>query len=75
MYVCQIVKTFAYLNNLHLAIQAAEDMAKNTAQMRAKAGRASYINKELVNQPDPGAYAVALWLRAAYNGMTGSNGE
>ena len=33
--------------------------------MVARAGRASYVEPSLITQPDPGAAAVALWLRAA----------
>ncbi|XP_038056743.1 triokinase/FMN cyclase-like [Patiria miniata] len=48
------------------AVEAAEDTAVRTATMEARAGRASYVNKELVREPDPGAQAVAAWLRAAF---------
>ena len=40
-------------------------MAERTASMAALAGRASYVEATLVNQPDPGAVGVALWMRAA----------
>ena len=33
--------------------------------MSAKAGRASYVSKEQLTKPDPGAVAVAIWLKAA----------
>lgn len=42
--------------------------------MRAKVGRASYVNEALLTEPDAGAIAVAFWvqsladtLRAAHN--------
>lgn len=51
------------------AVQAAEAMTTKTATMPAKAGRASYVNAALITQPDPGAYAVTVWLRAAYEAI------
>lgn len=32
--------------------------------MRANVGRASYVAKVNLTQPDPGAKAVAIWMRA-----------
>lgn len=32
--------------------------------MKAKVGRASYVNPNLIVEPDPGAYAVAIWTQA-----------
>jgi hypothetical protein len=37
--------------------------------MDAKAGRASYTSKEHQNQPDPGAKAIAIWFRAAFDSL------
>lgn len=51
------------------AVEAAEAMTTKTATMPAKAGRASYVNAALITQPDPGAYAVTVWLRAAYEAV------
>ena len=34
--------------------------------MAAHAGRASYVSAEHWTQPDPGAHAVGIWMRAAY---------
>lgn len=34
--------------------------------MRAQVGRASYTAAEAQNEPDAGATAVAIWLRALY---------
>ena len=45
-------------------LQAAEVAAKNTQSMKAKAGRASYVSADVLTKPDPGATAVAVWLRA-----------
>ncbi|XP_070566578.1 triokinase/FMN cyclase-like isoform X1 [Ptychodera flava] len=51
------------------AVQAAEEVTKATTHMKAKAGRASYVNPELLTKPDAGATAVTLWLRAACDVM------
>ena len=48
-----------------LTVQSAERAAQATAGMKARAGRASYVSSEHVTKPDPGAYAVAVWMRAA----------
>ena len=32
--------------------------------MQAQAGRASYVSADLLTQPDPGAVAVATWMKA-----------
>ena len=34
--------------------------------MKAKAGRASYVNVTQLSQKDPGAEAVAMWMEAIY---------
>ena len=44
--------------------KAAAKAAADTKEMDAQAGRASYVNKSLLNKPDPGAVAVASWLSA-----------
>ncbi|GFN97061.1 bifunctional ATP-dependent dihydroxyacetone kinase/fad-amp lyase (cyclizing) [Plakobranchus ocellatus] len=46
------------------AATAATKAAADTVHMDAQAGRASYVNKSLLNKPDPGAVAVASWLSA-----------
>ncbi|KAK3748817.1 hypothetical protein RRG08_065324 [Elysia crispata] len=50
--------------NLKIAAEAAAKAAADTKEMDAQAGRASYVNKSLLNKPDPGAVAVASWLSA-----------
>lgn len=47
------------------AVTAAEQGAKATAQMLPRRGRASYLRGRVLGYPDPGAIAVAIWLRAA----------
>jgi len=46
------------------AVQAAELAAEATAQMIPRRGRASYLGRRALGSPDPGAVAVAVWLRA-----------
>ncbi|XP_023931486.1 triokinase/FMN cyclase-like isoform X2 [Lingula anatina] len=48
------------------AVKAAEQAAADTANMTARAGRASYVSKDLQTQPDAGAVAVSVWLKAIY---------
>ena len=38
--------------------------AEGTATMAAKAGRASYVDSARVDQPDPGAIGVAIWIES-----------
>ncbi|MFL6302177.1 MAG: dihydroxyacetone kinase subunit DhaL, partial [Candidatus Sulfotelmatobacter sp.] len=50
---------------LLIAVRAAEDGADATAQMKPRLGRSSYLGDRVLGHPDPGAKAVAIWLRAA----------
>lgn len=45
-------------------IQAADDAAKATAKMIARAGRASYVASGYTSDEDAGARAVAIWITA-----------
>jgi dihydroxyacetone kinase len=47
------------------AVEAAERGAGATAQMKPRLGRSSYLGDRVLGHPDPGAKAIALWLRAA----------
>jgi len=47
------------------AVEAAERGAEATAQMKPRLGRSSYLGERVLGHPDPGAKAVAIWLRAA----------
>jgi triose/dihydroxyacetone kinase / FAD-AMP lyase (cyclizing) len=47
------------------AVEAAERGAMATAQMKPRLGRSSYLGDRVLGHPDPGATAVAIWLRAA----------
>jgi len=51
------------------AVTAAEQGAKATAQMLPRRGRASYLRKRALGHPDPGAVAVAIWLRAVFESL------
>jgi triose/dihydroxyacetone kinase / FAD-AMP lyase (cyclizing) len=47
------------------AVEAAERGAEATAQMKPQLGRSSYLRDRVLGHPDPGAKAIAVWLRAA----------
>ena len=49
---------------LQAAVSKAETGAEVTAQMKPRRGRSSYLGERALGHPDPGAVAVALWLRA-----------
>ncbi|XP_053373186.1 triokinase/FMN cyclase-like isoform X1 [Mercenaria mercenaria] len=46
------------------AVKAGESAAESTKDMKARAGRASYVSADLLTKADPGAMAVAVWLKA-----------
>ncbi|NXV00497.1 TKFC cyclase, partial [Cettia cetti] len=52
------------LQVLEAAVQSAEAAAEATRHMEAGAGRASYVRSSRLEQPDPGAVAVAAVLGA-----------
>jgi triose/dihydroxyacetone kinase / FAD-AMP lyase (cyclizing) len=47
------------------AVEAAEQGVEATAQMKPILGRSSYLGDRVLGHPDPGAKAIAVWLRAA----------
>jgi dihydroxyacetone kinase len=51
------------------AVEAAEHGVDATAQMRPRLGRSSYLGDRVLGYPDPGAKAVAIWLRAAWESL------
>ena len=51
--------------NLVAAVEAAERGAEATAHLKPRLGRSSYLGDRVLGHPDPGAQAVAIWLRAA----------
>ncbi|KAI6189584.1 Bifunctional ATP-dependent dihydroxyacetone kinase/FAD-AMP lyase [Aphelenchoides bicaudatus] len=50
-------------------VKSVEQGAENTASMQASSGRASYTAKAHQHLADPGAKAVAIWFRAAYESL------
>ena len=46
------------------AVEAAEQGAAATAQMKPKLGRSSYLGDRVLGHPDPGARAASIWLHA-----------
>jgi dihydroxyacetone kinase len=49
---------------LRAAAAAAEAGVEATKDMRPRLGRSSYLGDRALGNPDPGAYAVAIWLGA-----------
>ncbi|EJW77701.1 hypothetical protein WUBG_11390, partial [Wuchereria bancrofti] len=47
----------------------AEKSAKSTSNMIAQVGRASYTSAMVQKEPDAGAVAVSIWLRAVYEAV------
>jgi dihydroxyacetone kinase len=47
------------------AVEEAERGVDATARMMPRLGRSSYLGDRVLGHPDPGAKAVAIWLRAA----------
>ena len=64
----------APIDAMGVAASASEEGALKTAQMKAKAGRASYVEAGLVDQSDPGAHAVGVWMRALYDACKNFSG-
>ena len=56
---------------LENAAAAAEAGAAATSAMSPRRGRSSYLGDRAVGYPDPGAEAVALWIRALSRALTG----
>lgn len=49
---------------------AAAEGAERTAAMAPRVGRSSYVGDRVIGHKDPGAEAVALWLRALISAVT-----
>lgn len=56
---------------LRAAIEAAEAGVEATKAMRPRLGRSSYIGERALGHADPGAHAVAVWLRAIASAVGG----
>uniref|UniRef100_A0A7I4YXE6 Triokinase/FMN cyclase n=1 Tax=Haemonchus contortus TaxID=6289 RepID=A0A7I4YXE6_HAECO len=54
-------------NNWDIILEAASKAAQSTAQMKARAGRASYTAKEVQTRPDAGAVAIAYFMRTIWD--------
>jgi dihydroxyacetone kinase len=46
------------------AVKEAERGVEATAHMAPRMGRSSYLGDRVLGHPDPGAKAIAIWLRA-----------
>jgi dihydroxyacetone kinase len=57
---------------LHAAVAAAEQGVEATKTMRPRLGRSAYVGERALGNPDPGAYAVGLWLKAISASVAGS---
>jgi dihydroxyacetone kinase len=57
-------ESFSRSADLKAAVEAAQAGAEATAQMKPKRGRSTQLGDRAVGHPDPGAGAVAIWLRA-----------
>jgi dihydroxyacetone kinase len=53
------------------AVEEAERGVDATARMMPRLGRSSYLGDRVLGHPDPGAKAVAIWLRAASEAIFG----
>ena len=54
---------------LRAAVEAAKRGAEATAQMKPRLGRSSYLGDRVIGHADPGATAVAIWLRAVVEAL------
>ena len=54
------------------AVEAAEKGAEATATLRPHLGRSSYLGDRAIGHPDPGAMAIAIWLRAVCEALFAS---
>jgi dihydroxyacetone kinase len=61
------------VNALNAAATMTERAAEATASMLPKRGRSSYLGERALGHPDPGAIAVAIWLRALVRSLTGES--
>lgn len=66
----------AEANSVREALITAADAslhgAEATAQMKPRLGRSSYLQDRVLGYPDPGAMAVAIWLRAVAQAVIGT---
>ena len=70
------INTLAETKDLGKSVQIAQEKAQDTAVMKAKFGRATYVGDGMGEDrskiPDPGAYAASVWLRGLEEGFRGT---
>ncbi|KAJ4323674.1 hypothetical protein N0V94_001733 [Neodidymelliopsis sp. IMI 364377] len=70
------INTLAETKDLGKSVEVAEQKAQDTADMKAKFGRATYVGDGMGEDrskiPDPGAYAAGIWLKGLQEGFKGS---
>jgi triose/dihydroxyacetone kinase / FAD-AMP lyase (cyclizing) len=54
------------------AVDEAQRGAEDTARMKPRLGRSSYLQDRVLGHPDPGAVAVAIWLHAVAVAVVGT---
>lgn len=67
------VESLAQTGDFAAAAQAAATGAHDTADMRARMGRASYLGDRARGEPDPGAMGIAIFLWVVAGVVTGSS--
>ncbi|KAI8932002.1 hypothetical protein NX059_010898 [Plenodomus lindquistii] len=68
------IATLAESKDFGKSVDVAEKKADETKGMKAKFGRATYVGDDGGKRsriPDPGAYAVGVWLRGLERGLSG----
>mgnify|MGYP001160228822 FL=1 len=68
-YMANLESSGSALSALESATCAAEEGAKATLNMKASAGRASYVPVSELKHPDPGAHAIGITMRAIFEGF------
>jgi dihydroxyacetone kinase len=64
------VKSLRNGDAISIAIAEAMKGAEATVRMRPRQGRSSYLGDRVLGHADPGAAAVAIWLRAACDAIS-----
>jgi dihydroxyacetone kinase len=63
-FLAELQKGVTVEDALQAGVSEAERGAESTARMKPRRGRSSYLGERALGHPDPGAVAVAIWLRA-----------
>lgn len=68
------IRALGETGDLEKSVRVAGEKAESTKDMKAKFGRATYVGDSVAADkepvPDPGAYAVAVWLKAFFEGFS-----